>query len=98
MKNKEKEDKFKLWYASKPKELDKFYKEIECSKAQQHLKECKECSGGEWEKEFDEKFAEWKMDGGKLMTVGYKEDIKQFISKVAKTERSKYPEGYQGKE
>lgn len=80
---------------NKNTEKQQFYKEIECTDTQNHLKECKKCSGGEWEKEFDEKFPHKK---GLEDWNNLREMFKRFISKVAKTERGKFPEGYQGKE
>lgn len=92
------------------KEIKELHEDIECTDTQNHLKECKKCSpSGEWEKEFDEKFRSF--DGHSTehcpAFVGNGKcdcslpdilTMKLFISKVAKVERGKYPEGYQGEE
>ena len=80
-----------------------FYKDMECTETQRHLKECKKCSPetnqeGWWEKEFEEENFALICGCGNKDTCPRMKSLKSFISKVAKTERGKYPEGYQGEE
>ena len=84
------------------KEVKELHEEMECTDTQRHLKESKKCSHetnqeGWWIKELENKFGSVLFTGNEH---GFLEmaRLKEFIRKIAKVERGKYPEGYQGEE